>query len=184
MDKSKLQMLDVQSITDPSFNKVARYIEPPPFTPGESKFYPAYFGFNIGSGSDVDISWLYVAPQPYRPKRGFDRHLYTEEVFIAVEGDFYFPAAPCRNPDDPEDEPRPEDFGLWRINEGDMFALKPNVWHDGCWPVDPEQTVKFIMILSGHRTSEGGEHIDYIRRSFPGEDEFIMIDTSFLIDLD
>jgi hypothetical protein len=161
-----IRKLKVLSITDPSFAKVARPVVPPPFTPG--KFFPAYAGFNIGSGSDVDISWLDVAAGlPYRVVSGFDRHLHTEELFIAVDGDFYLPAAPCKHPEDADDTPTPDDFCCWRINQGDMFVLKPNVWHDGCWPVDPTKNVRFIMILSGHRAGAGGDRVDHIIKRFP-----------------
>jgi hypothetical protein len=163
----QVHKLKVLSTDDPSFSKVARFVEPPPLTP-EGKFFPAYVGFNIGSGADVDISWLDVAGGlPYRVITGFDRHLHTEELFIAIDGDFYFPAAPCRQPDDPDDVPSPDDFRCWRINEGDMFVLKPNVWHDGCWPVDPSRMVRFIMILSGHRASAEGGRVDHIVKRFP-----------------
>jgi hypothetical protein len=167
MPELEIHKLEVLPISDPSFDKVGRYIKPPPATPGKSEFYPAYTGFNIGAGSDVDISWLYVAAAPWQPKVGWDRHITTEELFIATEGDYYFPAAPCRNPDDPDDIPQPEDFVCWRVNQGDMYVLKPNMWHDGCWAVDPNQMIKFIMVLSGHRASEGGGHVDYYRKQFP-----------------
>jgi hypothetical protein len=175
----QIQRLQVLSTDDPSFAEVARMVNIPPVTP-EGKFFPAYDGFNIGAGSDVDISWLDVAAgYPYRVVAGFDRHLHTEELFIATEGDFYFPAAPCRHPDDPEDMPTPEDFRCWHIKQGDMFVLKPNVWHDGCWPVDANRMVRFIMILSGHRGSASGldGRVDHIVKRFP-EGVGILVDAA------
>ena len=167
MADDKIHKLQVLSTDDPSFADVARMVDVPPLTP-EGKFFPAYDGFNVGFGSDVDISWLDVpAGYPYRVVRGFDRHLHTEELFIATDGHFYFPASLCKNPDDADEVPGPEEFHCWRIKQGDMFVLKPNVWHDGCWPVDPTQMVRFIMILSGHRASADGSRVDHIVKRFP-----------------
>ena len=177
MSETKIHRLKVLSTDDPSFAEVARFVNPPPVRPdGRGEFFPAYTGFNIGSGSDVDISYLYVAAGPYRPHSGFDRHLYTEEMFIAIEGDFYFPAAPCRHPEDPEDVPYPEDFHCWRINERYIFIYLLNVWHNGCWPVDPTKMVKFVMVLSGHRAAREGGKVDHLTGRFPEEGMGIIVD--------
>lgn len=175
MAEIQIHRLNVLSSDDPSFAEVARKVVPPPRAP-KGEFYPAYVGFNVGSGSDVDISWLDVAAgYPYRPVTGFDRHLHTEELFIATEGDYYFPACLCRRPEDSDEVPSPEDFKCWLIKQGEMYVLKPNVWHDGCWPVDASRMVRFIMILSGHRASAQGGRVDHIVKRF-AEGRGILVD--------
>ena len=76
-------------------------------------------GFNVGSGSDVDISYLESSRS--EPSNGFDRHLNTEELFECLEGEYVMPMAPCRRPDDPDDEPRIEDLIAFRVRAGDAY---------------------------------------------------------------
>lgn len=161
----------------PAFAEVARIVKPPPVREGGwGEFFPAYAGFTIGSGSDVDISYLYMAPGPYSPVRGFDRHLWSEEMFIALEGGVYFLTAHCRDPLDPDALPDPDDFQCWRINEGDVFILKTNVWHGGCWPVDSARTAKLLMVISGHRTSADGGKVDHIWTELADDAPGIVVD--------
>ena len=73
--------------------------------------------FNIGSGTDVDISYLESTRSEL--SNGFDRHLSTEELFVCLEGEYVMPMAPCRSTDDPDDEPPVEDLIAFRVRAGD-----------------------------------------------------------------
>jgi hypothetical protein len=156
--------------TDPSFARVARLVVPPPRDHARSiEFFGAFYTFSIGSGSTVDVSYYYGdGASTRREVDGFDRHFFTEELFIAKKGDILYPAAPCRNPDDPGDLPHPEDFNCYHIREGEWFIQKPNTWHDGLWPVDPNADIEVIVILSGHRKELGAAApVDHMVQRFP-----------------
>jgi hypothetical protein len=168
-----IHKLPMRTVDDPAFATVARMVNPPPTEPDKRAFLPAYAGFNIADGSDVDISYYYAPPAPvsdWPARRRFDRHLRTEELWVVTEGDFLLPLAACRNPDDPDDAPRPEDFLCFAIKQGDLFVLRPNVWHCGPWPTREGAAVRFLMMLSGHRKSteqQAADYVDFIQREFP-----------------
>jgi mannose-6-phosphate isomerase-like protein (cupin superfamily) len=166
--------LQVRTTADPLFETVARLVNPPATPPDATTFLPAYAGFSLGEGSEVDLSYFYAPPvdaSGFQMRRRFDRHLRTEELWIVAEGDFLVPLAPCRAPDDPEDLPRPEDFLCFAIKQGDMFAVRPNVWHSGPWPTTPGTPVRFFMLLSGHRkqAGDGAAFVDFYQREFAGD---------------
>ena len=157
--------LPVKSTDDPAFARVARRVEEPERDPGKpTQFFPALATFGIGAGPDVDISLYYSQPSASMIARGrFDRHLHTEEFFVALEGDWYMPMGECRNPDDPEERPRAEDMCIFLVKQGDLFVLRSNVWHTGVWPAGADQPAKFLMILSGHRAGSGLQgRVDHI----------------------
>lgn len=162
MGEPKVYRIPIVSLDDPKYSHLARLVTfPPSDREQRGKFLPAYVGFNVGSGSDVDISFLYS----YRsePSSGFDRHLWTEEVFVPLQGDFCIPLAACKDPDDPDEKPDPADFVGAIVRQGEALILRANIWHNGGWPVDPEQGVRYLMFLSGHRAGEGHQgRVDYI----------------------
>ena len=120
MGNDKLCIIPVLDTDAPEFAKVARKVSWPQKDPGRpSQFWPAMSGFNVGSGSDVDISYLESSRS--EPSNGFDRHLNTEELFVCLEGEYVMPMAPCRRPDDPDDEPRIEDLIAFRVRAGDAY---------------------------------------------------------------
>ena len=81
MSEATITRVPIRSIDDPAFEQVARRVPTPPREPGrESQFWPALSGFNIGSGTDVDISYLESTTKT--PKASFDRHLHSEELFV------------------------------------------------------------------------------------------------------
>ena len=85
MGDDKLRAIPVMDTDAPEFEKVARKVNWPKRDPGRpSQFWPAMSGFNIGSGADVDISYLESSRSD--PSNGFDRHLNTEELFVCLEG--------------------------------------------------------------------------------------------------
>lgn len=174
MTEQTIHRLEVRPLTDPLFETVARLVNPPEVDPSAVAFLPAYAGFDVADGSVVDISYFYAPPSdPSKPapRRMFDRHLRTEELWVVAEGDFLLPLSACRFPEDPDDPPRPEDFLCFAVSEGDMFVLKPNVWHCGPWPTREGTPVKFFMFLSGHRkpADAGGDddYVDFYQRYFP-----------------
>jgi hypothetical protein len=170
MAVSSVHKLQVRTIDDPLFDTVARLVNPPATAGDKTSFLAAYAGFNIGAGTDVDISY-YDAPgtaQPWAtPRNRFDRHLRTDELWVCTEGDFYVPMAVCREPDNAEDVPRPEDMVCFLVPRGTLFVVRPNVWHTGPWPAQAGQAVRFFMMLSGHRKADSGENVDHIIKEFP-----------------
>ena len=173
MGNDKLCIIPVLDTDAPEFAKVARKVSWPQKDPGRpSQFWPAMSGFNVGSGSDVDISYLESSRS--EPSNGFDRHLNTEELFVCLEGEYVMPMAPCRKPDDPDDEPRIEDLIAFRVRAGDAYVLKPNVWHNGGWPTREAGTMRYIMVLSGHRAGEGHQgRVDHIMKTLPEDQQVI-----------
>jgi len=167
MAQATVHEIPIRSLDDPAFEQVARRVPTPPRDPGrESQFWPALAGFNVGSGSDVDISYLESTTKT--PKSGFDRHLRTEELFVCLEGEFVMPMATCRNPDDPDEIPHPEDLVCFHFKAGDMYVLKANVWHNGGWPAPGVEKTRYIMVLSGHRSGEGHQgRVDHIMKDLP-----------------
>ena len=108
------------------------------------------------------------------PSDGFDRHLNTEELFVCLEGEYVMPMAPCRKPDDPNDEPLIEDLIAFRVRAGDAYVLKPNVWHNGGWPTKEAGSMRYIMVLSGHRAGEGHQgRVDHIMKKLPDDQQVI-----------
>jgi hypothetical protein len=171
-----LHRLQVRTTDDPLFETVARLVNPPTEEVDKSVFLPAYAGFNIGTGADVDISYFGATPsdRPWAtPRRRFDRHLRTDELWVVTEGDFYVPMAACRRPNDPEDLPRAQDMLCFFVKRGDLFVVRPNVWHAGPWAAQPGMAVRFFMLLSGHRKADSGSNVDHIVRDFEGESAIV-----------
>ena len=84
MGNDKLRTIPVKDTDAPEFAEVARKVSWPQKDEGRpSQFWPAMSGFNIGSGTDVDISYLESTRS--EPSNGFDRHLNTEELFVCLE---------------------------------------------------------------------------------------------------
>lgn len=170
MSDLNIHRVKIRSTDDPLFATVARMAKPPKMVSDKSYFEPAYSSFNIADGTLVDLSYLYepASETPWSKTRNkFDRHLFTEELWMVTEGDFYVPLALCKNPDDPEDVPNPEEMMCFEIHKGDVFILKPNVWHTGPWPKEKGMAVSFYMALSGHRQKASGENVDFIMKDFP-----------------
>lgn len=164
----RLVKLPIKTVDDPEFAAVARRISPPPRDPQKrAQFFPAHGSFGIGQGPTVDISYYYTdgGHEPHRA--GFDRHQHSEELWIAVEGDFYMPAAPCERPGDLDEVPPVDRMRCFLIREGEVFALRPNVWHAGVWPAVSGTPVRFMMLLSGHRRSSEGRPLDNPIRVVP-----------------
>lgn len=172
MGEPVITRLKVRSTEDPLFGTVARMVKPPEVDEGTPYFLPAFAGFDIAEGTQVDISVVYqpLSDRPWaQPRSDFDRHWRTEELWIVAEGDFYVPLAPARHPENQDELPHPEDMLCFAIKQGDLFVLKPNVWHTGPWAMKAGQAVRFYMLLSGHREAVSGGHVDYAVRHFPGE---------------
>ncbi|TBL79074.1 hypothetical protein [Paenibacillus thalictri] len=172
MRELNIHKLKIRTTDDPLFETVARMAKPPQMTSEKSLFAPAYGSFNIADGTVVDLSYLYEpgSDTPWsKPRNRFDRHLFTEELWMVSEGDFYVPFGLCKNPDDPEDIPQPDEIHCFLIRKGDVFVLKPNVWHCGPWPREKGMAVSFYMALSGHRQSASGGNVDYIMKDFAGD---------------
>jgi hypothetical protein len=169
MTDSRVHHISIVSLDDPRLHALARRVPFPVSDRSErGKFFPALGGFNVGSGSDVDVSFLYSFNR--EPSAGFDRHLRSEEMFVPLQGDFCIPLAACKNPADPNEVPTPDDFVGTIVKQGEAMILRPNVWHNGGWPVDPDVGVRYIMVLSGHRA--GASHqgrIDHIVEKFAGD---------------
>ena len=112
-----IERLKVRASDDPLFSTVARAVNPPARQADQTLFLPAYDGFNIAEGSKVDISYFYEpsADEPWtKPKQTFDRHVRTDELWVAMEGDMWVAMAPCRRPDDPQDTPQPGGHAVLR----------------------------------------------------------------------
>lgn len=170
MDNPQIHRLKVLPTQHSRFADVARMVNPPRKSDHERSFIPAYAGFDIADGSQVDISYFYEPPadRPWlQPRSNFDRHVRTEELWIVTEGDFLLPLGPCQHPEDLQDEPSPDQMACFEFHAGDLFVLRPNVWHCGPWPLHSNQAVRFYMLLSGHRKATSGENIDHLTRRFP-----------------
>ncbi|HEV8637319.1 MAG TPA: cupin domain-containing protein [Chloroflexota bacterium] len=167
MAAEKIYRVPVVSKDDPSFALVATRIDLPQRDPERAgQFWPALSGFTIGSGSTVDISYLESTNRA--PNRGFDRHLHSDELFVCLEGEFLIPMAPCRSPDDLDEEPRLEDIRCYHIKAGELFVLKRNTWHNGGWPAPGAEKMRYLMILSGHRAGAGhGGREDHVMKYLP-----------------
>jgi mannose-6-phosphate isomerase-like protein (cupin superfamily) len=167
MAEATIYQIEVRSTDDPEFAKVARKISLPERDKDSPlQFWPALAGFNVGSESNIDISYLESTDRA--PTGIFDRHLRTEELFVCLDGEYIVPLAPCRNSDDPDELPRPEDLLCFHIKAGDLYVLKANVWHNGGWPAPGSEKMRYIMVLSGHRSGEGHQgRVDYIMKELP-----------------
>lgn len=166
MRDERVHHISIVSLDDPRYGHLARRLAfPESDRERGSQFFPAHSGFNVGSGSDVDVSFLYTFKR--EPSSGFDRHLRTEEMFVPLDGDFCIPLAACKDADDPNERPVPEDFVAAVVPRGEAVILRPNVWHNGGWPVDPERGVRYIMVLSGHRAGSSHQgRVDHIVQRF------------------
>jgi hypothetical protein len=162
-----VHLIPVVSLGAPKYARLARRIKFPPSDRARGDhFFPAFAGFNVGAGSDVDVSFLYSFTRT--PNGGFDRHLQTEEMFVPLEGDLCIPLAQCKEPDNPSEKPLPDEFVCAIVPQGEAIILPPNVWHNGGWPVDGQKGVRYIMVLSGHRSGQGHQgHVDYIATQLP-----------------
>lgn len=169
MSDTNVHRIPVVSLDDSRYAHLARRVTfPPSERSARGKFYPALAGFSVGSSTDVDVSFFYSFNR--EPLSGFDRHLRTEELFVVLEGDFCIPLAACNESENADEQPTPDDFVGVVVREGEALILRPNVWHNGGWPVDPEKGVRFIMVLSGHRpgTSHQGR-VDHIVQKFAND---------------
>jgi len=169
MPGSLVHLLPILPATAPAVRELARHFTFAPVTEREGvHFFPAVAGFDVGNGSQVDVSYLYSFTTDATP--GVDRHLRTQEMFVPLDGDLCLPLAPSRRPQDRDDHPRPEDFVAVVVRHGEALILNANVWHNGGWPVDPHKGVRYIMVLSGHRAgAEGEEYLDFQTATLPGE---------------
>jgi hypothetical protein len=159
--------IPIVSLDDPTYQHLARRVAFPDSDRARGgQFFPAHAGLTLPD-NNVDVSFLYSFRR--EPTTGFDRHLRTEEMFVLLEGDLVIPLAPCRNPDDPDEVPTPDEFVAALVPQGEAIILRPNVWHNGGWPVDPERGVRYIMVLSGHRAGAGHQgRVDHVVQRFAG----------------
>jgi len=167
MAESSVRRIPIVSLADARYAPLARLITFPASDPGKGvEFFPAIAGFNIGSGSLVDLSFLYNFVSA--PSGGVDRHARTEELFVPLDWDMCLPLAPCVAPDDPNAKPNPDDFVGVVVRHGQALILSANVWHNGGWPVNAATGVRYIMVLSGHRAQQGGDaYMDFITATLP-----------------
>lgn len=143
-----------------------RVVFPPSRRDRDDEFFPALDGIQLG-GAHADVSFLYSHNRS--PTNNFDRHLRTEEMFVPLDGDLCLPLAACREPGNPNEQPHFGDFVCVIVRHNEALIIRPNVWHNGGWPVDPERGVRYVMVLSGHRSGEGEQgHEDYIATRLPG----------------
>lgn len=168
MAESSVRRIPIVSLADARYSRLARLITFPVSDAGKGvEFFPAIAGFNIGSGSLVDLSFLcnFVSA----PSGGVDRHARTEELFVPLDGDMCLPLAPCGEPDNPASIPDTDEFVGVLVRHGQALILSANVWHNGGWPVDPVKGVRYIMVLSGHRPEQGRDgYMDFITATLPG----------------
>ena len=168
--------LPVLSTNDSRFSEVAEMIALPEIEPNAGiQFFPAFAGFETsasGAGR-IDISYLYV-PWHRDPLTDFDKHPDNEELFIVLQGDFYMIVGSAGG----GDYPRPDEMRCFHVREGDVFVQKRNVWHTACWPLDPTRPTKYLMILNGHRATDGdssnlvhgsGNRVDHNIRSLENQ---------------
>lgn len=167
MSTPRVHAIPVVPARDPAAAALARLFTFPPADRAKGdQFFPAVAGFDVGSGSLVDVSYLYSFSRS--PSTGVDRHLRTQEMFVPLEGDLCLPLARCRDPKNLQEQPSVEDFVGVVVRHGEAIILNANVWHNGGWPVDPEQGVRYIMVLSGHRAGAGGEaFLDFQTATLP-----------------
>lgn len=166
MAEAGVHRVPIVSLDDPRYAHLARRVVFPASDRSRpADFFPACAGFSTGD-PNVDVSFFYSFDR--EPQGLFDRHLRTEELFVPVEGDFCIPLAACKDASDPDEQPTPDDFVCAIVPQGEAMILRPNVWHNGGWPLDPEKGVRFIMVLSGHRAGSGLEgRVDHIIKEFP-----------------
>lgn len=169
-DTANIYRLPILTTDDPLFAKMARMVRPPKIESDQTVFEPAYASFDVADGSVVDLSYFYQPPSddPWSKVKGmFDRHLRTEELWVVMDGEFYMPLGLCSDPDDPDEMPKLDEMVCFIIKKGDIFVLKPNVWHCGPWSRHKGKPFSFYMALSGHRTDSSGVNVDYIIKKFP-----------------
>lgn len=175
MTEKKIHKIKVLPTSDSSFKEVARMVELPDIDlKGGIQFFPAFTGFETGGAGFselVDISYLYV-PWHRDALNEFDKHVHSEELFVVLQGDFYMIIGSSEG----GEYPCLGEMRCYLLKEGDMFVQKRNVWHTACWPVDKTRPVKYIMVISGHRTTTGttadrsegeGDRLDDNVRSLP-----------------
>ena len=54
----------------------------------------------------------------------------------------------CADAADLDEEPDPGAFVAVVVPHGEALILRPNVWHNGGWPLDPGRGVRYLMLLS------------------------------------
>ena len=76
-----------------------------------------------------------------------ERHRYSEEIIIPINGSLFIPVAP------PDERPDPEKVRIILVRVGEILNLYPGVWHFACGPL---QTVSagnpldyFVLLKSG-----------------------------------
>lgn len=155
----------------PEFEQVATRVPWPGRDPSQgTQFFPAVTTFGIPASDKVDVSVFYINPgTDPEPAALCDRHVDSEELFVALQGDFLLAiAARSTFPPDPDELPDPSAMTAYVVHEGDAFILPTNTWHTGCWAADPAEPVTFLMIISGHRKGEQGKAVDHEVRGFEG----------------
>jgi mannose-6-phosphate isomerase-like protein (cupin superfamily) len=174
LNERNIAHLPVLPTSDPSFAAIAHMVTLPDVDPASGiQFFPAFDGFDTGEdGSQrIDVSYLYV-PWHRDPLTDFDKHPNNEELFVVLQGDFYMVIGSA----DGGELPQVEEMRCYHIKQGDIFIQKKNVWHTACWPLDASRPVKYLMILSGHRSASGGaadstqgtgNRVDHHMRSLP-----------------
>ena len=164
-EEKKVHRLPILKTDHTRFKEIARMVRLPPVEPEKGiQFFPAFDGFETGTegAQKIDISYLWV-PWHRGALNEFDKHPHNEELFIVLQGDFYMIIGASEG----GEHPRLEEMSCYYIREGDMFVQKRNVWHTACWPTDPTRPVKYLMILSSHRTIETGQKLDHNVRPLP-----------------
>lgn len=154
MSEKKVHRLPILQTDHRHFEEIARMVRVPAIDPAQGiQFFPAFDGFETGSegAQKIDVSYLYV-PWHRDPLNSFDKHPNNEELFIVLQGDFHMIIGSAGG----GELPQVDEMRCFHIKEGDMFVQKRNVWHTACWPLDATRPVKYLMILSGHRSVDGG----------------------------
>ncbi len=166
MSSKTVARIPTYPLEHPYFSEIAHMVELPVTDPDAGiQFFPAIDGFETGSvGSEkIDISYLYV---PYHRDSlcSFDKHPHNEELFVVLQGSFHMIAGLSKH----GEFPRIEELRCFYVKEGDIFIQKRNVWHTACWPVNPEIPVRYLMVLSGHRSlNEEEVKVDHYIRELP-----------------
>lgn len=171
MRPDAVHTIPVLDSSSPEFEQVATRVPWPGRDPCHgTQFFPAVTTFGIPPGDKVDLSVFYINPgTDPEPAALCDRHVDSEELFVALQGDFLLAIAPrSAFPPDPDELPDPSAMTAFVVHEGDAFILPTNTWHTGCWAADAAEQVTFLMIISGHRKGEEGKAVDHEVRGFEG----------------
>ena len=106
----------------------------------------------VDFGGEVEIGVFSIEQK--RPFNKLERHLYTPEIFVSIEGDFILLLLESNR------AKREIDFQklkFFYIREGQTLVMKPGLWHACHWPVD--KRVVFLIIFKSHTAKQGLEGI-------------------------